>query len=61
MTLGNSSAGSVRRLSKLNSLNYIQPLFITVHSRSEVLIFVVFLNMLLVAEEYMLSNNRKSD
>jgi len=61
MTLGNSSAGSGRRLSKRNSLNYIRSLFITEHSRSEILISVGFLNMLLVTEEYMLHNNRKSD
>ena len=61
MTLGNSYARSGRRVFKWNSLNYIRSLFITVHSRSEVLIFVGFLNMLLVTEEYMLSNNRKTD
>jgi hypothetical protein len=61
MTLGNSSAGSGRSLSKWNALNYIRSYFITVHSRSEVLIFVGYLNMLLVTEEYMLSSKRKSD
>lgn len=61
MTLGNSTAGSGRRLSKRNALNYIRALFIALRSRSDVLIFVGYLNILLVTEEYMLYNKRKSD
>ena len=61
MTLGNSSAGSGRSLSKWNALNYIRAFFIALHSSSEVLIFVGYLNMLLVTEEYMLYSNRKND